>query len=152
VIKTPLKKYLRLKILEELSIGDKHGYALAKEIFNTTGLKPNTSLLYPLLKVLEREGLISSRKEVYGSRLKKVYTITEKGIEYLKTNNSVMDELRLFEKRMREMKELGIPELLMRLKNIYENLDKLGEKEKHILRDIIRSFHIQLKNVLSEVY
>jgi len=115
-------------------------------------LKPNTSLLYPLLKMLEREGLISLRKEVHGSRLKKVYTITEKGIEYLKTNNSVMDELRLFEKRMREMKELGIPELIVRLKNIYENLDKLGEKEKHILRDIIRSFHIQLKNVLSEVY
>uniref|UniRef100_A0A7C2BKY6 PadR family transcriptional regulator n=1 Tax=Thermosphaera aggregans TaxID=54254 RepID=A0A7C2BKY6_9CREN len=147
-----LKKYLRLKILEMLSTGDKHGYALAKEIFNTIGLKPNTSLLYPLLRILEKEGLISSREETQGSRVKKVYSITDKGLEYLEMNKPGINEIRLFERRMKELKELGIPDLLITLKNIYENLDKLGEKERRFLKDLVYSFRLQLRNLIGEYY
>ncbi|MGB9827596.1 MAG: PadR family transcriptional regulator [Thermosphaera sp.] len=150
--KIRLKRYLSLKILEILSTGDRHGYALAKEIFTTIGLKPNTSLLYPLLRILEKEGLISSRKETHGSRLKKVYTITEKGLEYLEANKPVVDEVRVFERRMKELKELGIPELLMTLKSIYENIDKLGEKEKRFLKDLVHSFHFQLRTMMGDYY
>ncbi|MEM0506640.1 MAG: PadR family transcriptional regulator [Thermosphaera sp.] len=152
MMKIKVKKYLSLKILEILSKGDKHGYAIAKEIFQNIGMKTSAGILYPMLRSLEKDGLIKSRKVHEGSRLKKVYTITDKGREILRNNETLIEEIRKFENKFREIKELGITELLMTLKRIYENLDSFDEKEKTVLKQLVQSFNIQLKSLIGELY
>lgn len=151
-MKVRVKKYLSLKILEILSKSDKHGYAIAKEIFQNIGLKTSAGILYPMLRSLEKEGLIMSREVLEGSRLKRIYTITEKGREILKKNESSIEEMHKFENRIREIRDLGITELLSTLRRIYENLDRLSDKEKTVLKELVRSFNIQLKSLAGESY
>ncbi len=57
-----------LGILREL---ERHGYDLS----------PGT--LYPLLHRMEKRGLLTSRRELVGGRLRRVYLITETGTETL---------------------------------------------------------------------
>jgi len=69
--------FLKLALLAMLSKGPTHGYALMKDIESITeeGWKPSPGSIYPALRELEKEGLISPRNE--GRR--KTYKITPAG-------------------------------------------------------------------------
>jgi len=76
-------RYLVLLLLAE---GPKTGYELIKRIRGLvsdapTGISPGT--LYPLLRVLEKEGLVEAREEPRGQRMRKVYSLTGLGVERL---------------------------------------------------------------------
>ena len=76
-------RYLVLLLLAE---GPKTGYELIKRIRSllsetSAGISPGT--LYPLLRSLEEEGLVESREEPRGQRMRKVYTLTSSGVERL---------------------------------------------------------------------
>lgn len=65
-------------MMEELS---RHGYSLS----------PGT--LYPILHEMEKDGLLNSKKVVVGGKVRKVYRITEKGMEVLEIAKSKVKEL-----------------------------------------------------------
>jgi PadR family transcriptional regulator PadR len=75
-----------LLILGVLQKGPLHGYAIMRELevlsdgyFNMTA-----ALLYPTLHRMEQDGLIQSKwEESSGARRRKVYKITQKGLNYL---------------------------------------------------------------------
>lgn len=76
-------KTLVLAILRE---GPSHGYGITHEIERRTenAVSFRQGTLYPLLHELEREGMIVGQWETLGDeRPKKIYTITEKGLEEL---------------------------------------------------------------------
>jgi len=56
------------------------------------GVKLRHGALYPLLNTLERESFVTSQKQKHGGRTRKVYTITRKGEQYLKTYNLILEE------------------------------------------------------------
>ena len=55
-------------------------------------MKLKHGALYPLLKSLEGRGFITSQKQQYGGRVRKVYTITREGREYVEIYNSILKE------------------------------------------------------------
>jgi len=59
------------------------GYRIKKNIEQEYGIKLRHGALYPLLNALENSGYLTSRKEKHGGRIRKVYEITPKGIQYL---------------------------------------------------------------------
>ena len=59
------------------------GYKIKKEIENTYGIKIRHGALYPLLNMLENSGYLRSKQEKHGGRIRKVYEITSKGIQYV---------------------------------------------------------------------
>jgi len=59
------------------------GYRIKKNIEQEYGIKLRHGALYPLLNSLENSGYLTSRKEKHGGRIRKVYEITSKGIQYL---------------------------------------------------------------------
>jgi DNA-binding PadR family transcriptional regulator len=63
-----------------------------KQLEAFSGLKIRHGALYPLLKKLESRGLIKSQKQQQGKRTKKVYALTEKGKEYMKTYMSILND------------------------------------------------------------
>ena len=61
--------------------GEIHGYALLKALENETKemLIVEEGTLYPLLRKLEGNGILTSEKKSVDNRMRKVYSITERG-------------------------------------------------------------------------
>lgn len=73
-------------ILSVLSDGEKHGYAIMRELeARSQGYFSMTAaLLYPTLHQMEKDGLAQSRwEDGSGARRRKVYSITDAGRERL---------------------------------------------------------------------
>jgi PadR family transcriptional regulator PadR len=69
-------------ILAVLSSGALHGYAIAREVERRSDnvLTCQEGILYPALRALEREELVSAEWEIQSSGpARKVYTLTKKG-------------------------------------------------------------------------
>ncbi len=81
-------KYVILKLLKEKQM---HGYEVMKALEEQTRgcYKPSPGTVYPTLQWLEDEGLVQS-EEVEG---KKIYSITETGLEFLEQNKSTVEDI-----------------------------------------------------------
>lgn len=77
-----LKGHTPTLILAVLADGPRHGYAIAREIERRSAeaLSLGEGSLYPALRALEAEGLVTSQWEVQPSGpARKVYALTESG-------------------------------------------------------------------------
>lgn len=72
--------YLKIGVLKILSKQERSGYDLMKEIAEHTGKKPSPGSMYPLLKTLQKEKLITARDEGRST----IYSLTHQGKSYLK--------------------------------------------------------------------
>ena len=81
-------KYVILKLLRDKPM---HGYEVMKELEEKTRgyYKPSPGTVYPTLQWLEDEGLV----EGDDGAGKKVYTITDAGLEFLDENKSNVEEI-----------------------------------------------------------
>ena len=79
---------LRLVILQLVAEKPSYGYEIIKAIEErlSGGYAPSPGVVYPTLTLLEEEGYATSSTE--GN--KKLYTVTELGMEYLKTNQATI--------------------------------------------------------------
>ena len=94
-----LRGIMTLLILRFLSEQPMHGYSLQLDISNTIKRELPQGTIYVLLKSLVRRGLITIY-ESGGERDKKSYTITPKGVEFLRKHKEplsiardIMDDL-----------------------------------------------------------
>jgi DNA-binding PadR family transcriptional regulator len=72
---------MKFLLLEVLKDGPRHGYEIIGELENRfRGYRPSPGSVYPTLQMLEEGGFVTGQ-EVEG---KKVYTITDAGLELLK--------------------------------------------------------------------
>ncbi|MGI5834888.1 MAG: PadR family transcriptional regulator [Chloroflexota bacterium] len=75
-----LRGYLRLYILEQLHRQPGTGAEMAETLHESCKWKPSPGTIYPLLRRLEREGLVESRWDT-SSKPQRVYKLTEDGEE-----------------------------------------------------------------------
>ncbi len=80
---------LRLVILQLVAEKPSYGYEIIKAIEErlSGGYAPSPGVVYPTLTLLEEEGF-ATVTSTEGN--KKLYTVTEQGLEYLKTNEPVI--------------------------------------------------------------
>lgn len=80
-----LKGHLDLLLLAALEHNPAHGYAIAETLRRKSGgafdLPEGT--IYPALHRLERSGLLVSRWSEAGTRRRRVYQVTRKGVKVL---------------------------------------------------------------------
>ncbi len=99
-----LKHMLSGFLLWMISKKPVHGYELIKKIEEDGGFRIVTaSKLYPILKILTKQGLIIQKKESQGQRVRKVYHITDKGREVLKHMKKCLCESALKRQFLKEM-------------------------------------------------
>ena len=82
-----LKGTLPVLILQVLSTGEKHGYAIAQEIKQRSDgtLDFREGSLYPALHAQEQKGLIESFEVKRNGRRRRQYRLTRAGIEALES-------------------------------------------------------------------
>jgi DNA-binding PadR family transcriptional regulator len=73
---TNLTKFYTFLLLNE---APRHGYELMAELGKKTGKKPSAGQIYPLLRSLERKGLVTCKTTMVGDKKKKVYALTREG-------------------------------------------------------------------------
>ena len=78
---------LRLILLALIAEAPRHGYEIIKLIEDQTegGYSPSPGIVYPTLTYLEEAGLLTAQVE----GTKKLYTVTDEGRAYLKTNRDI---------------------------------------------------------------
>jgi DNA-binding PadR family transcriptional regulator len=133
----PVKVRLKFIVLALLAVKPSHGYELSKAIEEVTlgTLKASPGSLYPVLRELSSEGLVEEKVEVEGGRLRKVYTLTEKGwdelarvIEVAYSISTSINEILAVAKR--KLEERGRRPCVPR--DILERLSRLEERVRNL--------------------
>ena len=86
------RKLLDIHILILIKAQPMWGYKIKKTIEARSGLKLRHGVLYPHLNILEKRGLLTSMKQQDNGRIRKVYKVTRKGRQYLKTYTNTIRE------------------------------------------------------------
>jgi DNA-binding PadR family transcriptional regulator len=86
------RNFLDVQLLRLVAEKPMWGYKIKKTVENSLGIKLRHGALYPMLNYLEKEGFLTSEKQQEGGRARKVYTVTEKGEEYLESYYAVLKD------------------------------------------------------------
>ena len=87
-----VRNLLEIHILRLLQAEPTWGYNIIKKIKTLYDIKIRHGALYPLLRKLEISGLIISKREIQKGRIRKTYTITEKGKQLIQTYYSILEQ------------------------------------------------------------
>jgi DNA-binding PadR family transcriptional regulator len=69
------------------------GYKLMREIWRRHEVKVGPSVIYPLLDSMEADGLIEGKEVLERRRRRTVYSVTEKGLAFLKCMENILDTM-----------------------------------------------------------
>lgn len=84
------KNLLNIQVLRLIQIQPMWGYKIKKQAETKFDVRLRHGALYPLLNALEQNGFLTSQKQQQGGRTRKVYSITEKGHQYVEAYNNVL--------------------------------------------------------------
>jgi len=88
LVKMSLSRYF---VMYALSQKPMHGYDISKWIGEVTQgcCRPTEGSLYPMLKEFESGGYVTSQVVLVSGRERKIYTLTERGLEALRVGKEV---------------------------------------------------------------
>ena len=95
------KGWLKFLLLKLLYDGPKYGYQLSKELVEKEYIKPddlNINSIYIVLNRIEEHNLATSKNvESEAGRPRRIYTITDKGVQLLKIGlENILDKKKVF--------------------------------------------------------
>ncbi|MHA1243197.1 MAG: PadR family transcriptional regulator [Candidatus Heimdallarchaeota archaeon] len=90
----PTKLLDSLILMQIVSEGPLHGYALTALIEEKMGWKPSQTAVYNSLKSMEQENLVTSEEKIEKGRVQKIYSITTKGQQmFNETHKKMRDNM-----------------------------------------------------------
>jgi len=87
-----VRNLLDLHILRLIKAEPMWGYNMIKKVKTLYGIKIRHGALYPLLNKLETNDLIESRREIQRGRIRKTYTVTEKGKQLIQAYYNILKQ------------------------------------------------------------
>jgi len=81
IVQRIFRNFLDVMVLRLVRAEPMWGYKIIKHVEEEYAVRLRHGALYPLLNSLEKKGLLRSKKEAKGGRVRKVYEITSKGIQ-----------------------------------------------------------------------
>jgi len=92
IVQRIVKNLLDVQILRLVDAEPMWGYRIKKQVEAKFDVKPRHGALYPLLNILEQKGFLKSQRHREKGRTRKVYSITEKGKQYLEAYDGTLKE------------------------------------------------------------
>ena len=87
-----VRSFLDLTVLRMLADEPLWGYRLMTKIKEDHDVKVGPPVIYPLLDSLEAGGLVEARETYEGKRKRKIYNITQEGIERVEYYRGILLE------------------------------------------------------------
>ncbi len=135
---------LKYVILELLKDKPRHGYDIIRELEERSYgfYKPSPGVIYPTLQMLEEMGYASSAEQ----EGKKVYSITEEGLNFLTAQSNIADDVMRKIKHKWSFKSIGKMVMVMKTYHALENLLNEG------FRSMDTDKAEQINQILSQAY
>jgi DNA-binding PadR family transcriptional regulator len=92
IVQRITRNLLDIQILRLIQTQPVWGYKIKKQAETKFGVRLRHGALYPLLNTLERESYLTSQSQHTGGRTRKIYTLTEKGRQYLEAYDAILKE------------------------------------------------------------
>jgi PadR family transcriptional regulator PadR len=92
IVQRMIRNLSDIQILRLVESQPMWGYMIKKQFEARFGLKLGHGALYPLLKAIEKRGFVTCESQRQGGRTRLVYTITEKGKEYVETYKGILKD------------------------------------------------------------
>lgn len=86
------KGLLELMVLASLKYEDSYGYAINQQVNQV--IEVSESTLYPILRRLEKQGLLETYQTIFNSRVRKYYKITKEGLKKVKQARNDFEEVK----------------------------------------------------------
>ena len=86
------RNLLDIQILRLIRAQPMWGYRIKKLVETRFGVRLRHGVLYPLLNELERKDFLKSQRQEQGRRVRKVYSLTRRGIEYIEAYEGILKE------------------------------------------------------------
>jgi len=147
-----MKTLLKIFIIKQLMHEEMSGYDIMKRCKNVLGYKPSPGTVYPLLKSMEKKGIVEGRKE--GRKI--LYRLSPKGRKFMKEIMGAREEFhRKLHSQMAAMEEIfgngemiGLKDSIIKkyplLPKIIFILERMGNKKAN---EMLKEFYRRLKNV-----
>jgi DNA-binding PadR family transcriptional regulator len=90
IVQRIIRNLTDIQILTLIKAQPLWGYKIKKQIEKNFGIKLRHGALYPMLRMLETKGFVVCKVQKKWGRVRKVYSITEKGLTYLKAYEAVL--------------------------------------------------------------
>ena len=87
-----IKNLLDIQLLRMVQAQPQWGYKIKKKVETKFHMKLRHGALYPMLNSLEEKGFLISQKQTKGGRVRRIYTITKKGTEYLESYYDILKQ------------------------------------------------------------
>ena len=92
IVQRITRNLLDIQLLRLIQAQPMWGYIIKKQVETKFNVKLRHGALYPMLNTLEEKDFLTSKPQMQGGRIRKVYTITNKGKQYLETYHKVLRE------------------------------------------------------------
>jgi PadR family transcriptional regulator PadR len=92
IVQRITRNLLDIQILRLVRSRPMWGYMIKKQAEARFSVTLRHGALYPLLNRLEKESFLTSQQHTKGGRTRKVYTITNKGEQYVEAYESTLNE------------------------------------------------------------
>jgi len=92
IVQRVVRNFIDFQILRLIQTEPMWGYSILKKIEDKYGIKIRHGALYPLLNSLEANDYIRSKREIQKGRIRKTYTITEKGKQLIQTYHNILKQ------------------------------------------------------------
>ncbi len=92
ILSRMVKDMLDIQLLRMVLTQPLWGYKIKKKVEEELHIRLRHGALYPTLNGLEQKGFLKSQRETKDGRSRKIYTVTEKGVEYLHSYYSIINE------------------------------------------------------------
>jgi PadR family transcriptional regulator PadR len=92
IVERMFRNFLDIMILKLIRGEAMWGYKMIKTVQENYGIKLRHGALYPLLNNLEKKGFIESRRHTRKGRVRKVYKITSKGMQFINIYHEFLQE------------------------------------------------------------
>jgi len=92
IVQRMIRNLSDIQILRLVENQPMWGYMIKKQVESRFGLKLGHGALYPLLKTIEKKGLVTRESQRQKGRTRLVYMITEKGKQYIETYKEILKE------------------------------------------------------------
>jgi DNA-binding PadR family transcriptional regulator len=134
-------KYIVLDLLKDKP---RHGYDIIHELEEQSYgfYKPSPGVIYPTLQMLQEMGYASSVEQ----NGKRVYSITEEGLQFLKNQSDIADDVKRQMKHKWSFKNIG--RMVMVMKEYHALEDLLGNGFRRLDADKAE----QIRQILSQAY
>lgn len=160
---SPTKILDSLILMQIVSEGPLHGYALTSTIEEKFGWKPSQTAVYNSLKSMENEKMVVAEERIEKGRAQKIYSITDQGQQFFDETQHMIKEHMMenfsqffsFVQMVGEIENLEESKTIQQsIQSIFENMKKISHLTMLLVKDapkeiqaIIKDTYTSLKNI-----